>query len=158
MERGEADAIYEQGRGVVVAVLLRMDEQIQRPEKRVARQDERIGQLERRLGRNSRNSSQPPSADPRGAAPRRGKDSSGRKQGGQPGHEGKGRPLLPAWAVDEVIEHWPTGCACGHVFSAAERVTAGEPARHQVEGVASAVDHPVVMGYKPYVIATVSPP
>jgi len=31
VERGEAEAIYEQGREAVVAVLLRMDEQIQRP-------------------------------------------------------------------------------------------------------------------------------
>ena len=104
MERAEAEAIYEQGKDVVVAVLLRMDEQIQRLEKRVAQQDERLAQLERRLGRNSRNSSQPPSADPPSAPPRRGKDRSGRKQGGQPGHEGKGRPLLPAWAVDEFID------------------------------------------------------
>jgi hypothetical protein len=67
-----AEAIYEQAKDVVVAVLLRMDEQIQRLEKRVAQQDERIAQLERRLDRSSRNSSQPPSADPpsvrRGAA------------------------------------------------------------------------------------------
>jgi transposase len=131
VERADAEAIYAQGKDVVVAVLLRMDEQIQRLEQRVAKQDERIAQ--RRLGRNSRNSSQPPSADPPSAPPRRGKDSSGRKPGGQPGHEGKGRPLLPAWAVDEVFEHWPERCDCGHVFAAGERVVAGEPARHQIE-------------------------
>jgi transposase len=133
VERAEAEAIYDQGREVVVAVLLRMDEQIQRLEKRVAAQDERIAQLERRLGRNSRNSSQPPSADPPSAPPRRGKDPSGRKPGGQPGHEGKGRPLLPAWAVDEVVDHWPGACGCGHLFAEAELVADGEPARHQVE-------------------------
>jgi transposase len=133
VERAEAEAIFDQGKDVVVAVLLRMDEQIGRLEKRVAQQDERIAALERRLGRNSRNSSSPPSADPPGTPPRRGKDSSGRKQGGQPGHEGKGRPLLPAWAVDEVIAHWPDRCACGHVFCDAERVATGAPARHQVE-------------------------
>jgi transposase len=133
VERAEAEAIYEQGKDVVVAVLLRMDEQIARLEKRVAQQDERIAQLERRVGRDSRNSSQPPSADPPGSPPRRGKGSSVRKQGGQPGHEGKGRPLLPAWAVDEVVEHWPGGCVCGHVFADCELVGDGEPARHQVE-------------------------
>ncbi len=47
MEREEAEAIYDQGREAVVAVLLRMDEQIQRLTERVARQDERIAQLER---------------------------------------------------------------------------------------------------------------
>jgi len=40
---------------------------------------------------------------------------------------------LPACAVDEVIEHWPKRCACGHVFSVDERRAAGEPTRHQVE-------------------------
>ena len=132
MERAEAEAIYDQGREVVVAVLLRMDEQIQRLEKRVAQQDERIARLEREAKRSSRNSSQPPSQDPPGA-PKRGKDRSGRRAGGQPGHEGKGRPLLPAWAVDEVVDHWPRECGCGHVFGDADRVAAGEPARHQVE-------------------------
>jgi hypothetical protein len=51
---------------------------------------------------------------------RRGKDPSGRRQGGQPGHEGKGRSLLPAWAVDEVVDHWPADCECGHVFTEGE--------------------------------------
>jgi transposase len=134
VERSEAEAIYEQGREAVVVVLLRMDEQIGRLEKRVVKQDERIAQLERRIGRSSRNSSQPPSTDPPGAErPKGSKDRSGRKQGAQPGHEGKGRPLLPAWAVDGVVEHWPTGCGCGHVFIASERVASGQPARHQVE-------------------------
>jgi transposase len=41
--------------------------------------------------------------------------------------------LLPAWAVDEVVDHWPAGCGCGHVFSDTELVAAGDPARHQVE-------------------------
>jgi transposase len=140
VERAEAEAIYEQGRDAVVEVLLalsaqneRLTAQVEQLTARVARQEERIAQLERQLGRSSRNSSQPPSQDPPGSPPRRGKDSSGRKQGAQPGHEGKGRPLLPAWAVDEVVDHWPAGCGCGHVFSDAELIAAGDPARHQVE-------------------------
>jgi transposase len=133
VERSEAEAIYDQGREVVVAVLLRMDEQIQALTERVARQEQRIAKLERQLARSSRNSSLPPSQDPPGAPPRRSKDSSGRRQGGQPGHEGKGRPLLPTWAVDEVIEHWPQRCGCGHAFAQEERIAVGEPARYQVE-------------------------
>jgi transposase len=140
VERAEAEAIYEQGREVVVAVLLRMDEQIQqltaqvaRQEERIFRQEERIAQLERRLSRSSRNSSAPPSSDPPGATPRRGKDPSGRSRGAQPGHEGKGRPLLPAWAVDEVIKHWPERCGCGHAFGPAEHAPVGEPVRWQIE-------------------------
>ena len=134
MDRAEAEAVYDAGREVVVEVLLRMDRQIQALTETVARQGERIAQLERRLNRSSRNSSQPPSADPPAtAAPKRGKDSSGRPRGGQPGHEGKGRPLLPAWAVDDVVDHWPTDCECGHRFAADELVAAGDPLRHQVE-------------------------
>jgi transposase len=132
VERAEAEAIYEQGREVVVAVLLRMDEQIARLEERVEAQERRIAELERKSKRTSRNSSQPPSQDPPGSSPRRGKDGSGRKPGGQPGHEGKGRPLLSA-AVDEFVDHWPSECGCGHVFSESELVADGEPARHQVE-------------------------
>jgi hypothetical protein len=116
VECSEAEAVYDQGREVVVVVLLRVDEQIGRLEQRVARQDERIAQLERRLNRSSRNSSVPPSADPSSSPPRRSKDFSGRRPGAQSGHEGHGRELLPVCAVDEVVEHWPERCGCGHVF------------------------------------------
>jgi transposase len=133
VERAEAEAIYDAGRAVVVEVLLRMDRQIQELTETVARQGERIAVLERRLNRSSRNSSQPPSVDPPGAPPRSGKDPSGRGQGAQPGHEGKGRPLLPAWAVDEVVDHWPDRCDCGRVFAQDELVAAGDPVCHQVE-------------------------
>jgi len=140
VERAEAEAIYDRGRDAVVEVLLalsaaneRLQAQVESLTARVARQDERIAQLERRLNRSSRNSSRPPSVDPLGTAPKRGKDSSGRRQGGQPGHEGKGRPLLPAWAVDRVVEHWPDRCDCGHEFAEEEHVAVGDPVRHQVE-------------------------
>ncbi len=133
MELVEAEAIYDAGREVVVGVLLRMDAQIQALTARVARQDERIEQLERRLNRSSRNSSVPPSADPLAGTPKRGKYSSGRKQGAQPGHEGNGRSLLPAWAVDQVIEYWPERCGCGHVFAVEEHVPVSEPVRWQIE-------------------------
>jgi transposase len=133
VERAEAEAIYEQGREVVVAVLLRMDAQIQALSERVAKQEERIAELERKSRRSSRNSSVPPSQDPPGTPPRRGKDPSGREPGAQPGHEGKGRPLLPAWAVDEFADHWPSECRCGHVFADGELVADGDPARHQLE-------------------------
>lgn len=140
MERAEAEAIYERGRDAVVEVLLalsaqneRLTAQVDALTARVARQEERIAQLERKSTRSSRNSSQPPSQDPPSAPPRRGKDPSGRKQGAQTGHEGKGRELLPTSAVDEVIVHWPTRCECGHLFSERERVAVGEPVRHQVE-------------------------
>jgi transposase len=93
-----------------------------------------VEKLERELAKSSRNSSLPPSSDPPGERrPVRGRDRSGRSQGAQPGHEGHGRELLPLCAVDEVIEHWPERCECGHVFVAGELLGVGEPVRHQIE-------------------------
>ena len=139
MERAEAEAIYEQGRETVVAVLLELSSQnallrqeVAELRERVARQEERIGELERRLNRNSRNSSLPPSLDPPAAPERRQTAPSGRSRGAQPGHEGHGRRLAPLEAVDAVIDHWPARCACGHRFSETERRPIGQPARHQV--------------------------
>jgi len=127
VDRAEAEAIYDAGREAVVEVLLAMDRRIRQLEARVEK-------LERQLARSSRNSSLPPSSDPPGKRrPARGKDRSGRSQGAQPGHEGHGRELLPLSAVDQVIEHWPERCECGHVFAAGELLAVGEPVRHQVE-------------------------
>ena len=129
MERADAEAIYDAGREVVVEVLLRMDRQI-------GRLTERVERLERELAKNSRNSSRPPSSDALGAKkPKRArpKGRSGKRQGAQPGHEGSGRELLPSWAVDRVIVHWPAWCRCGHRFADAEHVAVGESVRHQVE-------------------------
>ena len=47
--------------------------------------------------------------------------------------------------MDEVGEHWPVNCACGHVFGEAERHPDGEPSRHQIEELpqltASVIEH-----------------
>ena len=139
VERSEAEAIYDEGREVVVKVLVelsaqnaRLAGQVERLTERVARQDERIADLERRLKCNSRNSSTPPSQDPPGAPERERPDPSGRAQGAQPGHPGRGCRLAPIEAVDELVDHWPIRCGCGHRFAEAEREPAGPPARHQV--------------------------
>ena len=58
------------------------------------RLEARVAELERRLNRSSRNSSLPPSQDPPSAPPRPRGKGSGRKRGGQHGHEGR----LPAAA------------------------------------------------------------
>jgi transposase len=132
MERAEAEAIYDQGREAVVAALLALSAQVAALEAQFRKQEERIAELERQLNRNSQNSSLPPSQDPPGAPPHKRASSSGRKRGAQHGHKGHGRHLAPTQAVDEVIEHWPERCHCGHRFSEAERRSLGKPARHQV--------------------------
>jgi transposase len=132
MERSEAEAIYEQGRETVVAVLLALSERIAAQDVQIAKLAERIAELERRLNCNSRNSSTPPSQDPPGAPERRRVPSSKRSQGAQPGHPGRGRRLAPIESVDELIDHWPERCRCGHRFSEAERCPVGKSTRHQV--------------------------
>jgi len=95
----------------------------------VALQEERIGELEARLAQNSTNSSKPPSSDPPGVA-RPGKKPKGRKRGGQPGHRGHHRMILPPERVEEVV-HEPESCEhCGHSLAGAEE---GRPVHvHQV--------------------------
>jgi transposase len=67
--------------------------------------------LARRLGRTSRNSSQPPSADPLHAVSKRPRrEPRGRQPGGPPGHEGQTRVLLPVEAVDVLIPPTPVPC------------------------------------------------
>jgi len=75
VERAEAEAIYEQGREVVVAVLVALSERVAAQDAQIARLSARVEDLERRLNRNSRNSSLPPSQDPP-SAPARGSSSS----------------------------------------------------------------------------------
>src|SRR6266511_2594788 len=136
MERAEAEAILDGDRETAVGLLLRLDELVEANQRLVdanQRLEARVAELERRLNRSSRNSSLPPSQDPPSAPPRPKKPVSRRRPGGQPGHEGKSRPLLPLEQVDEVIDHWPERCqACAHRFGADERIEAASPQRHQV--------------------------
>jgi len=128
MERAEAEAILEGDRETAVALLMRVGELIEANR----RLEARVGELEQRLNRSSRNSSLPPSQDPPSAPARPGQPGSGRRRGGQPGHEGKNRRLLPLEQVEEVVDHWPERChSCARRFSEAERIAAS-PQRHQV--------------------------
>src|SRR2546426_5679660 len=73
-----------------------------------------LAELRRQINRHSGNSSLPPSANPPWAPGRGGKTPTGRKPGGQRGHEGHHRSLLPVEEVDEVVKHRPVRCrGCG---------------------------------------------
>jgi transposase len=136
VERAEAEAILDGDRERAVGLLLRLEELVE-ANQRLAEVNERlearVAELERRLNRSSRNSSLPPSQDPPSAPPRPGGKGSGRKRGGQQGHEGRYRRLLPLERVDEIVEHWPDRCrSCARVFAERERVDAAESSRRQV--------------------------
>jgi transposase len=91
-----------------------------------------IAELRERLGQNSSNSSRPPSSDPPSYNPKPPRESKGRKRGGQPGHQGHARQLLPVEEVDHIIDLKPQRCMrCG------QRLRGADPQaeRHQVSEV-----------------------
>ena len=94
---------------------------------------ERVRELEARLGQNSSNSSRPPSSDPPQAPARPKALPSGRKRGGQPGHRGACRALLPVEQVAEVVAVVPKVCRhCGQPFPASAGRRRSRVWRHQV--------------------------
>jgi transposase len=135
VERAEAEAILDGDRETAVGLLLRLGELVEANRRLVEaneRLEARVAELERRLSRSSRNSSLPPSQDPPSAPPRPRGKGSGRRRGGQQGHEGRYRRLLPPEQVDEIVEHWRERCrSCAHAFAEPECVDAAEPSRRQ---------------------------
>src|SRR5688500_8863446 len=80
-------------------------------ERRVAELEALVRELLSRLGNNSSNSSVPPSANPLDAPKPVGKQPSGRKPGGQPGHPAHLKQWLPPERVKEIIPFRPSHCA-----------------------------------------------
>jgi transposase len=57
----------------------------------------------------------------------------GRRRGGQPGHEPSRREFLPPECVDHFEDHWPAICEeCEAPLPSELRSEVGEPIRHQV--------------------------
>jgi transposase len=113
-------------------------------EAEVAARDEHIAQLEAENARlrgqarqSSLNSGKPPSSDsPKQRAERKKKKKrrgSGRRQGGQPGHKGHQRELLPPEKVTRTRDRFPKKCRRCH--AELERVSHGDPIRHQTVDV-----------------------
>lgn len=100
-------ATLEEARRLIHVLWRKLAEQ----SKQIEAQAKQIKALEERLNTNSRNSSKPPSTDPRFGKKKTG---SGKKAGGQPGHVGHGRPLFSEAQVDQTHLLYPERqCACG---------------------------------------------
>lgn len=75
----------------------------------IVKQQEEISQLKEQLNKNSKNSSKPPSSDGlQKTSPKSLRKPSGKKQGGQKGHEGKGFSIIKS--PDESVDYAPTKC------------------------------------------------
>lgn len=85
------------------------------------------------LSRDSTNSNKPPSSDNLNLKKERGtkRGSSGKKPGGQVGHKGKTRKIVPPDEITKTVEHKPQRCKkCGKLFTGQEK---SEPVeKHQV--------------------------
>jgi transposase len=96
----------------------------------VQRLEATVQQLMERLQQDSRTSSRPPSSDPPQAVSKRPhREPSGRRPGGQPGHTGQARALVPVEEVDIVAPIKPERCPrCQHPWHGEDP----QPQRHQV--------------------------
>lgn len=92
----------------------KLNETVARLTHTVEAQNQRIEELLERLNKNSRNSSKPPSSDGYNKPkPKSLRESTGRKAGGQDGHEG--HHLSIEQEPKEIISHMPTACiGCPH--------------------------------------------
>ena len=95
----------------------------------IARLPGEVIQLRTQLSQTSVNSHKPPSSDPPSRARVKVRELSTRPRGGQRGHRGTTRALLPVAEVDELHACQPTYCAgCGSPLTGRDPA----PLRHQV--------------------------
>lgn len=101
MDRRQAEHLYDSGKEPTVIKLLEYDNENTQLKQKIAG-----------LEKDSTNSSKPPSSDrfkPTVDRPPKEKDKE-RKPGGQPGHQGTPRTLIPVEDVDDVIHYYPEKC------------------------------------------------
>lgn len=85
-------------------------------------------QLLEKVNKTSKNWSSPPSSAPPGKG-QKSRKKSGKKRGGQPGHEGKSRNLYPVEKCTSVIDHHRVTCpCCGESLKGEDTF----PDRHQI--------------------------
>jgi transposase len=114
----------------------RLRRELAERERQIAEQAKRIADLERELAlrqQNSTTTSKPPSSDGLAGRQReRGRRMKSRRNaGGQPGHPGHSRPLVPSARVNSIVDLVPDACRrCHRMLHTSD--TVGDPRRHQV--------------------------
>jgi hypothetical protein len=125
VDRRAAEKLYDSGKEPTVAKLLEYDAENEKLIRKIAQ-----------LEKDSTNSSKPPSSDKpqdKNQQPKT-ENKKKRKPGGQPGHKGSSRQLIPVEAVDELIHYYPEKCEnCGNALPQdGTAVEVEEPFRWQV--------------------------
>jgi transposase len=112
MTREEATAIAYGDREMIVEILLQLSNAVDLLTEKVAELERRIALLTK----DSSDPSKPPSSDGPTSKPkmRKRKKSRHRKPGGQPGHKGTNRDLVPPEKVDSIQEVFPESCEMCH--------------------------------------------
>ena len=143
-KRPFSQALWDQTPAAVQDYLEALEARVVALEGTVRRLEAAVQQLTEHVRQNSQNSSRPPSSDPPqapGKASRR--EPSGRRPGGQPGHEGHTRALVPREEVDAVISVKPERCShCQYSLQGEDP----QPQRHQVTEIPPV--KPVVTEYQ----------
>jgi transposase len=129
-ERPFPPELWEQIPAAVQSYIRALEARVTALETAVQRLEATVQHLTERVQQDSRTSSRPPSSDPPQAlAKRPRREPTGRRPGGQPGHEGHTRALVPLAEVDVVVPVKPERCRrCQHLLQGEDAL----PQRHQV--------------------------
>jgi transposase len=120
--------LWEQTPPEVRAYIVALEARVTALESMVQALQEQNRALQEQLNQTSRNSSRPPSSDPL-SSPRPKHPRSQRRRGGQPGHPGQTRTLIPVEDVDQIVPLKPEQCqGCQAPLSGDDPA----PFRHQV--------------------------
>jgi transposase len=123
-----AQDLWDQTPPAVRAYIETLEGQVQTLTSMIDTLQEQVRALQEQVTETSRNSSRPPSSDPP-QSPRPSRPHGQHRWGGQPGHLGQMRPLVPVDEVDEVVVLKPDQCSgCQAPLSGDD----ASPFRHQV--------------------------